>query len=314
MINSHNVMQIDRSFGKGKAKGMHECFAIKRSILFTGYLIPPEDSQRLIQDLLIPTLPDGVAEASDIKYLANSIIIKPVLTPKHVLQPILDRIGGIGKKVKWQVTGIAAFENKVWAARVAPIPSTEKYFADKTPPMVVLACRRTGRPADANQIQNWLPIPADKALTFESVIDEKAMLRICNVREDPNDAESRSPYMTKNQKRRLQQARDDDVVYPQSGINYGIDGASHHHHPYQRPAGENRQNYDDGPRRGSFRGRGRGGGRGRGPSARGGRGRGRGRDGGSNPWYKSLDDTGNANENSHEDKGGNGGGAYAMNY
>lgn len=309
MINSHNTIQHQQAANKNRSR--LNTFFIKRLVLFTGYLVSQADSQRLIHDLLIPTLPEGISEASDMKYMANSIMIKPGPTPRPVLQPILNRIGGMGKRLSWQVTGLAAFENKVWAARVAPVPSTEPYYADKNQPMVVLAVRKHGRPGDAVQIQNWLPVPADKALTFDTVIDEKAVLRICDERDDtdyPNDS-----FKNKGQKRRYQQGQDEDIVYPQSGVKFSTDGANHHH-SYQRFGGDIRQNYDEGPRRGSFRGRGRGG-RGRGMSNRGARGRGRGgRDGGSHPWYKSLDDTNHANETPRHENSGNGTGPYAMDY
>lgn len=308
MINSHNTIQHDQAVSKVRSR--LNTFFIKRLVLFTGYLVSQSDSQRLIHDLLIPTLPDGISEASDMKYMANSIMIKPGPTPRPVLQPILNRIGGMGKRLSWQVTGIAAFENKVWAARVAPVSSKEPFYADKNQPMVVLAVRKHGRPGDAIQIQNWLPVPADKALIFDTVIDEKVVLRICNQMDDTEFQNDTS--VNKGQKRRFQQGQDEDVVYPQSGVNFSHDGP--HHHPHQRPGGDNRQHHDDGPRRGNFRGRGRGG-RGRGMSNRGGRGRGRGgRDGGSNPWYKSLDDTNHTDDTTRHEKGGNGAGQYAMDY
>ncbi|KAJ5161082.1 Protein of unknown function DUF2410 [Penicillium capsulatum] len=230
MINSHNMaVQPDPAFGKGKARS--DIFSIKRLVLFTGYLLSQSDSQSLIRDLLIPTLPEGISEASDMKYMANSIMIKPGPTPRPVLQPILNRIGGMGKRLSWQVTGLAAFENKVWAARVAPIPSTEAYYADKNQPLVVLAVRKHGRPGDATQIQNWLPVPADKALTFETVVDEKVVLRICN---DTEHAGSQNDgFVYKGQKRRFQQGQDEDVVYPQSSANPGSDGFNQPPHPRQ---------------------------------------------------------------------------------
>jgi len=286
MINSHNLAARNQSLAKGRLR-------IKRTVFYTGYLLSQEDSHRLSHDLLGPLLPPGFAESNNLKYMANSILIQPRPAPKS----ILDRIGGIGKRLTWQVTGTACFENRVWAARVAPVPATEPFYTENATPLIVLAVRKGSRPADAGKIQNWQPVPADMALTFDAVIGEKEVLRV--EPEHANDGEYESQFLGKGAKRRLQyQNQNEEILYPRTSQSNGYEGyaqpqgQSHGYHPYQN----NRYNYEDGPRRGSNRGRGRGNGRGRG--ARGGRGRGR---GGSNPYYKSLDD-------------GTAGGGFAMDY
>ncbi|CAL5866253.1 uncharacterized protein PFLUO_LOCUS460 [Penicillium psychrofluorescens] len=286
MINAHNGILHNPTMGNGRAS--YSRLRIKRTVFYTAYLISQEDSNRMTQELLAPLLPPGLTESNDLKYLANSIMI----TPRPASKSIRNKAGGMGHKLKWQITGTGVFENRVWAARVLPVPPTAKYFTESPAPLIVLAVRKGVRPAEAGKIQNWHPVPADKALNFETVVGEKAVLRI----EEDNEWESQPAGKTN--KRRLQQERDDEILYPQ-GADY--DSRSNNYNPYQRPAGENRSHYDDSSRRGPHRSRGRGTGRGRG-SARGGRGRGRGRDGG-HP-YRSLDDHTSGYDGSHDEQGG----------
>ncbi|KAJ5886607.1 uncharacterized protein N7473_009281 [Penicillium subrubescens] len=273
MINAHNLTRRNPSLAK--VKSQYSRLRIKRTVFYTGYLISQQDSQRIIDDLLSPMLQQhGYAEANDLKYMANSILI----TPRPATPSILGKVGGMGKKVSWQVTGLGVFDNKVFAAQVAPIPSTEPVHTENPSPLIVLACRRGSRPADAGRIHNWQPVPAGMALKIDTVIGEKVVLRVED--ENPYEGEWESQFVNKNNKRRHQQERDEDILYPHSGHGSGgyeamNQGQSQGYHPYQRPSGDNRYPNDENSRRGSHRGRGRGNGRGRGPS-RGGRGRGRG--------------------------------------
>ena len=303
MINSHNSI-IARNQNLNITKSPFGRLCIKRTIFYTGYLISNADSSRLINQLLLPILPYGLADSNDLKYMANSILI----TPRPMPRSIVDKVGGIGKKLSWQITGTAVYENRVWAARLTPIPPTEKYYTDNPYPIVVLAVRRGARPIDAGKIQNWNPVPAEQALTLLTEVGEKVVLRV--EEENPNEGEWESQFTNKNNKRRHQQEREEDTLYPQSRQQLnGYDGhppssRPHHYSHYPR-------HHDDGPpRRGNYRGRGRGNGsRGRG-SNRGGRGRGRGRDNGPHPFYKSLDDYG-GHDGGYDDKQGSGG---VMNY
>ncbi|KAH8426850.1 rRNA 2'-O-methyltransferase fibrillarin-like protein [Aspergillus melleus] len=302
MINSHNL--VARNPSLNGAKSPYGRLRIKRTIFYTGYLISNTDSSRLISQILTPMLPSGLAESNDLKYMANSILI----TPRPAPRSILEKVGGIGKKLSWQVTGIAAFENRVWAARLTPVPATEKYYTENPSPVVVLAVRKGARPIDAGKIQNWQPVSADKALTLETVVGEKVVLRV--EEENPNEGEWESQFLNKNNKRRHRQDHDD---YAHGHQNTHDEPSHGRAHPYNRH-GPNSRHHDDGPRRGSHRGRGRGSGpRGRGHANRGGaRGRGRGRDAGP-PNYKSLDDYG-GHEANFEDKPGPGPGGPVMNY
>lgn len=285
MINNHNARFRDPALNITKSP--YGRLQIKRTVFYTGYLISNADSSRLITQLVHPLLPPGLIESNDIKYMANSVLITPRPAPKS----ILDKVGGLGKKVSWQVTGTAVYDHKIWAARVKPVPETERYYTENPTPIIVLAVRKGARPIDAGRIQNWQPVPPDKAFVFDTVVGEKVILRV--EEEDPDEGEWESQFVNKNNKRRHQQElNDEDVVYPpgssrDSGSYYQNGSESS---PYGQPPRHPSNRHDDGPRRGgpSFRGRGRGSGGGRGKGGNSGRGRGRGR--GGPAGYRSLDD------------------------
>ncbi|KAF2129934.1 hypothetical protein P153DRAFT_290289 [Dothidotthia symphoricarpi CBS 119687] len=265
MINAHN-----NRVKSGNAPSGTPPYQIKKTVFYTGYMVPANMTEKLTS---LVKLPQG-ADRSDIRYLANSILITPKPCPKS----ILDKVGGIGAKLQWKVTGISCFENKLWAARVEPVPKTAKYYSENPTPTVVLAIRKNGRPADAARIVNWHPVPDDQAYTFESVVGEKQMLRI--EEETANESEYESYFPNKSHRQRSEEPnrRQND------------------HRPHNprarddhRPTGYRGGNQNRG--RGNHRNmsHGRGGNRGGYRGDRGGHGRGRGRGGGQSQ-YRSLDD------------------------
>lgn len=268
LINDHN-----RAISKGLRSSRLQ---IKKTVFYTGYLITNTDTQKLLTLAQIPpNMPD-----TELKFLANNVLI----TPRPCPNSILEKVGGMGNRLLWEVTGTATFENKIWAASVRPVPQSAKYYTENPVPIVVLAVRKGAKPIDAGKIQNWQPVPPDKAHIFETVVGEKVLLRI--EEEDPKENEYESLFPNKAFKRK--HAQDDDSGRQSSGQQ-----------GHQNVRGGFQQNY---------RGRGqgaRGGYRGNDTSARGyrgaghrggnpgtgGRGRGRGGGGGGGGHnYRSLDD------------------------
>ncbi|KAF2838546.1 hypothetical protein M501DRAFT_934874 [Patellaria atrata CBS 101060] len=166
MINSHNTLVKSGTSSAALAKPMQ----ISRTVFYTGYLISPPTTDQLRSFI---TIPNNIPE-NDIRHLANSILIVPRPCP----QSILDKVGGLGAKLTWRITGTSVLDNKLWAARVEPVPATAKYHSDNRPPIVILATRGGARPQDAQRIQNWQPVPPDKAFEFETTVGEKVLLRI----------------------------------------------------------------------------------------------------------------------------------------
>ena len=278
MINAHNQAILYGTAPRGSRS-----FKIKRSVFYTGYIIPAPDIDKL---KTLVKLPANCSE-HEVKYLANNILITPRPAPKS----ILHKVGGIGAKLRWKVTGTACSENHVWAARVQPTVPTAKIYTENHTPCVVLATRRQAKPIEASRIQNWQPVAEKQAFEFETTVGEKVLLRI--EEEYPGEDEYEASFP--NARNARKHPREED--FPPLGAQRGSDNKSqarpqqrsNHHNAWQNNRGGGSIGFA------SQRGGGnqnRGGGRGGGQSGgnfrsrgRGGSQRGRGRGG-----YRSLDD------------------------
>lgn len=268
MINAHNIQVKSGNVPPGTPP-----YQIKKTVFYTGYMIPSTMTEKLAS---LVTLPQN-APKDDIRYLANSILITPKPCPKS----ILDKVGGIGAKVKWKVTGISCFENKLWAARCEPVPKTTKYYSENPTPTVVLAIRKNGRPADAARIVNWHPVPQEQAFEFESIVGEKQMLRIEEETANESEYESYFPNKAHRKERRSHEPNDRNG----DSRPHGRGGRDDNRSGYR---GGNRERGRGGHRNSSYGNRGGPRGGHRGERSGGGGGRGRGRGGASQ--YRSLDD------------------------
>jgi len=263
LINDHNTSLFKRQRG---TRG--ERLMIKKTVFYTGYMINSTDQQRL---LTLAQIPQHFPEA-ELKYHANNIMICPRPCPAS----ILDKVGGMGSKMRWEVTGTACFENSIWAACLKPVPSTAKFHTDNPSPLVVLALRKGARPVDAGKIQNWQPVPPDKAFVFETIVGEKVLLRIEH--EDPTEGAYESLFPNKTSKKRH---TGEDDFRPRGG--HGHTGG-HQHRGYHQASHAGRGGGHQSRFRGGSAPRGRGGQRGGITKGRGGR--------GGFHHYKSLDDLG----------------------
>ena len=268
MINNHNAQTKDKKM-----------LELKRTVYFTGYLLNPTDTAKLLT--LVKT-PQNMHE-SDVKFLSNNILITFGPAPGH----ILNKIGGMGNKQTWQVTAFGTFENKVWAARVDPVPPISVYHTENNVPFILLAHQRGARPNDVNRIQNWQPVSADKQYVIQTTVGEKVQLRV----EPETEGESEYDSLFDRNRRNLKRQHSLPSGPQQNHRPYGND-------ENRRPSGPNGNHRGGNQNRGRGGGGGRGGGnnnnrggRGGGPG-RGGGGNNRGRGGGGQRGYKSLDDVG----------------------
>jgi hypothetical protein len=285
IITDHNAALFKRRRG---AKG--ERLAIKKTVFYTGYMINNADTQRLLTLAQTPqNLPEG-----DLKFHANNIMICPRPCPPG----ILEKVGGLGNKMTWEVTGTASFENTIWAVCVKPVPATAKFHTGDPVPLVVLALRKGARHIDAGKIQKWQPVPPEKAFRFETTVGEKILLRI----EGEGSGHHQHPHRHEepfhhhgrgglNNKRKHTAAQDDFRVRPSGG------GAAQQQH---------RQFHQGG----NFAGGGGGGGGG----GRGGAGRGNFRGGGANRGFKGQRGGGNAFNKGRGGRGGHAGGGGGHHY
>lgn len=272
MINTHNSAVLS-----GTAPPNAAPYKLKRSVFYTGYLISPQDTERL---KTLVSLPSNTADSSDLKLLANNILI----TPRPAPHSILKKVGGLGSVQRWRVTGLANMESRVWAARVAPTNPNTSIYTENATPYVVLATRRQAKPIEASRIRNWQPVPEHQAFEFDTTVGEKVLLRIDEEVAGEDEYEASFP----NGKNARKHPREEDFPPLGASAKKGADGQAKQSQPQpqQRQGGNNAysgNNRGGGGNRGrgggqGFRGGGRGGGRGGQRGGRGGRG-----------GYRSLD-------------------------
>ena len=298
MINNHNAAISSGTSSNGVR------YELKRNVFYTGYLISPVDTTRL---LTLINLPSCMPE-HEFKLLANSILI----THRPCESSFLERVGGIGHKQTWQITGTAIYESKIWAARVAPVPPNSTFHTENPVPFVVLAHLKGARIADAGRIQNWQPVSADKQFIFQTAVGEKAQLRVAT--ESEGEGEIENLFAHKSLKRRhepdgVQSDRENYrfmPVGPHRGGHNNDDNRRSSGNSNYRGGGRDQNRGRSGNTNGGGRypphngGRGgRGGGGGGGGGSRGNsnnRGRGRG-------VYRSLDDVQNTGRNTGQGSG-----------
>ncbi|OKL56844.1 hypothetical protein UA08_07980 [Talaromyces atroroseus] len=313
LINEHNKRYRDPV--RNITQSPYGRLKISRSVFHTGYLINNADSSRLVSKYLQPTLPVGLADNNEVKPLANIILISPRPAPKSILQ----RAGGIGKKLTWRVTGLGHWDSKLWAARVQPVPEKEPFYTESLVPVIVLGLRKGARPIDSSRIQNWQPVEPVDSLVIDTVVGERAILRV--EEDNVNEGDWEGPY-NKNSKRRHPHARRDEDITNTARDSYD----SNPYQPLHEKSSYGRSHpYGSRSQSDTYRGRGRGGrgsgsARGRGNSSRGG-GRGRGRGGsaagGNASFYRSLDDQHMSSDGPYDSRNGHGsssGGTQPMNY
>lgn len=271
LINHHNdqIAKVSDSSAGNR-------LVLRKTVFFTGYMISPADSQKLLTLTQLPS-----SAESDLKVLANSIMI----CPRSCSQSVLEKVGGIGSKMTWEVFGTGCYEGNLWAVNLRPVPPHATYHTENPTPLVILALRKGARPFDASRIQNWQPLPPEKRFYLETTVNEKVVLRI----ETQNSGDGDEAFVTvRTRHKRKHQA---DEEYPR-----------HHAPPFANKASGDRGAGAGRGGRGGFRG-----GNGQGGNATGGQlarsgykntakghgggrnGGGRGRGGGYH-GYKSLDD------------------------
>ncbi|KAK3677446.1 hypothetical protein LTR78_002984 [Recurvomyces mirabilis] len=165
MINTHNTSILNQT-----APPRAVPYKLKRTVFFTGYLLTPPDTERIKSLVkLPPSLPEH-----EVKWLANNILITPRPAPKS----LLDKVGGLGAKVRWRVTGLGNWNQRVWAARVAPVDPGVRVHSENATPCVVLALKRDAKPIEATKISSWQAVSQSEGMEFETTMGEKVMLRI----------------------------------------------------------------------------------------------------------------------------------------
>lgn len=179
MINIHN-----EAVDSGALPAGSKTFEITRSVFYTGYLVSPSDTDKLLAAGNILSL-----KTADklVRTLGNNIMI----TPRPPTKQVLDKVGGLGKRMNWRVVAVGSLNNEVWAARVEPVNPGENFYIASPVPLVVLACRGRGRPVDASHIKSWQPLPEGKQFEIETVVGEKVQLKIEEIRRRQSNVEDK---------------------------------------------------------------------------------------------------------------------------
>ncbi|PWW80595.1 hypothetical protein C7212DRAFT_350020 [Tuber magnatum] len=161
--------------------------AINKTVSYTGYLLAPATTSRLLNTLNIPGL---ARNHKDIRLNGTGILISPRAADSRVL----INAGPLGTMVDFLVTGWGHFENKVWAALVQPVDPNYRVYSGSHRPVIILAIRRDGKPSDAQKIMTWQQVPTGN-FVVKTIVAEKAYLRVedegCQLDEKPSLPQSR---------------------------------------------------------------------------------------------------------------------------
>ncbi|KAF4556136.1 Hypothetical protein D9617_1g080110 [Elsinoe fawcettii] len=306
----------------GRGKATAKVWNMIKSRIYTGYIVEPTDTTRLLQ--LVPQSdPD---EKNDFRSLADNIMIS--FRPPR--DDIIRRAGGWGAQRKWRVNGIGNYNGNIWAARVTPVDPHLSTYTESFNPLIVLKMRKSVKASEANRITNWTDIPPndERAIVFDTMVQDKVVLKILEKPEGGIYSHDGKIIMERDVRARhaSSQARGGLANKPQSlPQQQVVDSSSDEQFPTlaqsatkgNRRRGGNRNQQQQGGQhqnRGqnkNFSGGGQYGGQGQGSQGHGqgnrrhGRGgRGGGRGGGRQSQYKSLDDAG----------GGDMGGSAGMMY
>lgn len=180
LINKHNAALSSPNFKALNITNSRSGRKImKRHFVLFGHLINMTDSARLIT---LIDVPQGLIDSKEVKFLASSISV----TAHEPSDAMLDRLGGYGRKIKWQVIGTAVWENKIWAAKCTPLIDDEadrqriSDACDCRFPVIVLALKKGNKPIEADRIRegSYKDLPPEKQFIFETVMANKEFLEI----------------------------------------------------------------------------------------------------------------------------------------
>ncbi|KAF2427687.1 hypothetical protein EJ08DRAFT_346748 [Tothia fuscella] len=289
MINGHNS-----AYQSGRTKNGAVPFEIKKVVHNAGYIVSAKDFSKLV-DLVPPAVRS--AKNNDVKCNHVPITVGSVASPA-----IVANAGGMGRVVRWRVTGLGVNKTKAWAASVEPVPSTEKVVTAGRHPSILLCAHHFATPRDFTSIREWTPVQPNQRIEFETVVGEVVSLGIEKEEGHKRHAHAH-PQQGSAKKRRY---GDNENVQPDFiGLDAGNGQPPRQRGKFDdnRPAGiSNNNSYRPGN---AQRGRGNNNRRDEGSSRGGGRGR-----GGGNFARNDRNDRGGRGGGRGGNRGGGGGGGY----
>ncbi|KAF8424055.1 hypothetical protein EV426DRAFT_562698 [Tirmania nivea] len=208
LINDHNI-HLRREGGAGMSP-LH----IKKQVFFTGYLLSQMTTNKLLEVFPLPN-------DEDIRTLASNIMI----CHRRASQAMLNKVGGIGNQIEFEVIGIGSWQDRIWAALIRPVDPKAKFHTEFQKPIVVLGHKRGTKLVDAKFITKWQDV--EPGFTFVGKVEEKVLLRIETEDETlRSEMEWKKSYHQNQRNFHYHQNRGDGDQRDQHHHHY-------HHHPHQ---------------------------------------------------------------------------------
>jgi hypothetical protein len=149
-----------------------EEYVMDKKVFSLGYQLGDDDFQRIFDTYM--------ALSRDTEATADPPEWRPMRQPSvfiyfNAMPNILERVGGIGKQVEFEITHLG-MSDKALAVALSPIASYHEVTTSKSGtrlkpdsrvrfwsknelPVLVLATKDGGKPTDANFIDNWMAVP-----------------------------------------------------------------------------------------------------------------------------------------------------------
>lgn len=166
VINDHN-----NAIAYGKASRGAVPYKYQSNRLFTGYILPPVESDKLKKLIRLPVDRD----IEDVRILADNIMVSFHPPAQH----IVDKAGGWGSWHRWRVIRQGSYNDTIWAVQVTPSDPTYRHVVNTKYPYVILCHTPRTKPTEAaRQISNWQDLPLDAQIEFNTKFEDRAVLRI----------------------------------------------------------------------------------------------------------------------------------------
>jgi len=146
-------------------------WVMQKKVFGVGYAVRNEDFEKLFETYLSLIKDDKLADRHEWRNIRQPSVFVHFNAQPH----ILNKVGGVGKLVEFEITHFAA-STKVFALSLAPVASFReitskdgatvmvndsktRFWTKNDVPVLVLATRDGGKPVDANYLQQWTTVP-----------------------------------------------------------------------------------------------------------------------------------------------------------